>query len=49
MQYAISLIDGFDDIIDDPTVGDEMKPTPVNIREMFIAEVTLGRGKYGTD
>lgn len=28
MQYAVSLIDGFDDIIDDPSVGDEMKPTP---------------------
>lgn len=48
MQYAVSLIDGFDDIIDDPSVGDEMKPTPVNIREMFIGEKTLGRGKYGT-
>ena len=43
MQYAVSLIDGFDDIIDDPSVGDEMKPTPVNIREMFIGEKTLDK------
>ena len=48
MQYAVSLIDGFDDIIDDPSVGDEMKPTPINIREMFTGDSVIGKGKYGT-
>lgn len=48
MQYAISLISGFDDNIDDPVTGDELKPTRVNIREVFKGESSIGKGKYGT-
>lgn len=48
MQYAISLISGFDDNIDDPMTGDELKPTRVNIREVFKGESSIGKGKYGT-
>lgn len=48
MQYAVSLVSGFDDIVDDPVTGDELKPTRVNIREVFIGESNIGKGKYGT-
>lgn len=46
MDYAESLITGFDDTVDDPTVGKELKPTFVNIREIFHAESVLGRGMH---
>ena len=44
MQYAVSLVSGFDDIVDDPVTGDELKPTRVNIREVFIGESNIGKG-----
>ena len=46
MQYAESLINGFDDTVDDVLAGEELKPTFVNIGEVFKGTKVLGKGKY---
>ena len=46
MQYAESLINGFDDTVDDVWAGEELKPTFVNINEVFQGRKVLGKGVY---
>ena len=46
MKYAESLINGFDDTVDDVLAGEELKPTFVNIGEVFKGTKVLGKGKY---
>lgn len=46
MQYAENLINGFDDTVDNALAGEELKPTPVNLKSVFRIEGVLGKGEY---
>lgn len=44
MEYAESLLSGFDNNVDDVIKGDDMKPDPVDIRKAFHFYKELGKG-----
>lgn len=45
MDYAESLINGFDDTVDNALAGEELKPTHVNLKSVFNVEGVLGKGE----
>lgn len=49
MKFAMSLENGFDDIIDNAYAGEDLKPVTVNIREVFQAKQVIGKGIFLTD
>lgn len=44
MDFAESLVIGFDDTVDNTPVADELEPTPVDINTVFIPEKCVGKG-----
>lgn len=44
MDFAESLVIGFDDTVDNTPVADELEPTPVDINAVFIPEKCVGKG-----